>query len=125
MLKANNFGQLRRLSNNQAEIERWISDLSRPGRLTAGLNWYRANFLALMRTRFLDCTVPVMGVYSTGDQALVEEQMINSEKYVKNQWQYERIDNCGHWIPTERPELLANLLLEWFKSGDDDSRAVR
>ncbi|HEY9793586.1 MAG TPA: alpha/beta fold hydrolase [Candidatus Obscuribacterales bacterium] len=121
MLKANNFGWLRRLSNNQAELERWTGDLSRPGRLTAALNWYRANMVALMRAHFADCTVPVMGVYSTGDPALVEAQMINSKNYVKNTWQYERIDNCGHWIPTERPELFANLLLDWINASESSA----
>lgn len=116
MLESDNFRRFRRLSKNQKEVERWITDLSRPGRLTAALNWYRANFTDLLMTRMSDCTVPVMGVYSTGDVALTEEQMVNSEKYVKNTWRYERIEKCNHWIPTEKPELLARLLIDWFKN---------
>ncbi len=116
MFEANNFEHLRQLSRDEAETQRWVADLSRRGRLTAGLSWYRANFSALLKSQFGDCTVPVMGIYSTGDVALTEQQMVNSEKYVKAQWRYERIENCGHWIPTERPDLLASLLIDWFKN---------
>ncbi len=115
LLRAGHFARFRRLSKNKNEVDRWISDLSRRGRLTAALNWYRANFSELLLERTAECTVPVMGVYSTGDVALTEEQMLNSSKYVKNTWRYERIENCGHWIPTEQPEMLAQLLIDWFK----------
>ncbi len=115
MLKANNFARFRRLSTNKEEVQRWISDLSRPGRLTAALNWYRANFAELFTVPMATCRVPVMGVYSTRDIALTEEQMTNSENYVKSIWRYERIEDCGHWIPTEQPKLLASLLIDWFK----------
>ena len=116
MMSANNFGRLRKLSSNQKETERWITDLSRKGRLTAALNWYRANFSELLMAPISDCMVPVMGVFSTGDVALTEEQMTNSKKYVQNFWRYERVENCGHWIPTEEPDLLSQLIIDWFNN---------
>jgi hypothetical protein len=37
-------------------------------------------------------TVPAMGVWSSGDFALVEEGMTGSARYVTGPWRYERID---------------------------------
>ena len=34
---------LRMLTRGDGDQEQWIADLSRPGALTASLNWYRAN----------------------------------------------------------------------------------
>ena len=33
----------REWTRNHTELEQWVKDLSRPGALRAGLNWYRAN----------------------------------------------------------------------------------
>ena len=64
------------------DLDRQLADLSRPGALEAGLNWYRANnnpahFTATDPTRFdlpsVDC--PTMGVWSSRDFALTEAQM--------------------------------------------------
>ena len=62
------------------------------------------------------CPVPAMGVWSSRDMALAEDQMINSEKYVESSWRYERIDNCGHWIALEVPETLNGLLLDFLSN---------
>jgi len=42
-----------------------------------------------------DCKVPVMGIFSSNDVALTEEQMLDSKKYVRNTWRYERIDSSA------------------------------
>ena len=53
--------------------DRWAADLMRPGRLTAALNWYRANVRLFLSRTFPDVEVPVLGVFSTGDVALTED----------------------------------------------------
>jgi pimeloyl-ACP methyl ester carboxylesterase len=44
MIAADGFRFLRRVQPTAEDGERWVADLARPGRLTAALNWYRANF---------------------------------------------------------------------------------
>lgn len=103
------------------DLDRQLADLSRPGALEAGLNWYRANnnpahFAATDPTRFdlpsVDC--PTMGVWSSRDFALTEAQMTLSEPYVNGPWRYERIDNVDHWVPVHAPDQLNRLLLEFL-----------
>ncbi|MFL6269338.1 MAG: hypothetical protein ACJ75A_04125, partial [Actinomycetes bacterium] len=81
---------------------RQLADLSRPGALEAGLNWYRANnnpahFAATDPTRFdlpsVDC--PTMGVWSSRDFALTEAQMTLSEPYVNGPWRYRFPSQCA------------------------------
>lgn len=112
--KAHDWFVMRRLTNNHPEVERWIKDLSRPGRLTAGMNWYRANLSRMLFGDFPKVKVPVMGIWSTGDRYLTEKQMKNSADYVDAPWRYERIEGSSHWIPLDAPKRLNELLVEYF-----------
>lgn len=102
-------------AGNEKQKERWLSELTRPGRLTAGLNWYRANITRLMFSKPGRCQVPTMGIWGP-DVALTEEQMVNSKSYVDAPWRYERFSGCKHWIPVEKPTELAALLIEYLRS---------
>lgn len=102
------------------DIERNIEDLSRPGALTAGLNWYRANvnpqIMFADPVPFPPIESPTMGIWSE-DFALTEEQMLNSAKLVIGPWRYEKIEGAGHWIPLRAPDHLNQLLLDHLSQG--------
>lgn len=111
------------------DLDRYIEDLSRPGRLTAGLNWYRASitaesFAARDRSGLPAVSCPTLGIWSTGDFALTERQMTDSEGSVDGPWRYERIDRAGHWIPLDAPERLNELLIEFLGSAAANARAA-
>jgi pimeloyl-ACP methyl ester carboxylesterase len=95
-----------------------LEALARPGRLTAGFGWYRAN--AHPRTvvkpppELPPVTCPVMGIWGRGDVALCEAQMTGSENYVEGPWRYERIEEAGHWMQLEIPDRLNELLLDFL-----------
>jgi pimeloyl-ACP methyl ester carboxylesterase len=55
-----------------------------------------------------------MGVWSTGDIALTEAQMVNSGARVAGPWRYERLDGPGHWMQLEAPDELNRLLLDFL-----------
>lgn len=114
---ANDFAMFRRLVRNHPETGRWVADLSRPGRLTAALNWYRANFasLASPAAASLRVKIPVMGVWSSRDAALSEDQMTGSARFVDAPFRYERIEGVGHWIPLDAPDRLSDLLISFFE----------
>jgi len=114
-MKVWNWAVFRKLVRHHPETEHWIEDLSRPGRLTAAINWYRANLWKLYTTDFPRVCIPVMGVWSADDLALVEDQMIDSERFVDNSFRYERVDDCSHWIPLDEPQRAAALLLDFFE----------
>lgn len=101
------------------DLDRYIEDLSRPGRLTAGLNWYRANispesFVSAMSSSVPAVSCPTLGVWSSGDVALTEHQMTSSAENVSGPWRYERIDDASHWMPVDAPERLNELLLDFL-----------
>jgi len=114
--RANDWFFMRRLTNNHPECKQWIEDMSRPGRLTAGMNWYRANLVRMLVGDFPIVKVPVMGIWSTGDRYLTEKQMANSIVYVDAPWRYERIEGSSHWIPLDAPQRLNELLLDYLKA---------
>ena len=117
-ISRNDFEFVRTWISRGGDVEQYVADLSRPGALTAALNWYRANLPP--KTWISDppplppIPAPVMGVWSSGDEALTEEQMTGSQKFVEGPWRYERIDDIGHWIPLEAPERLNELLLDFL-----------
>jgi pimeloyl-ACP methyl ester carboxylesterase len=102
----------------EGDLDRYITDLARPGALTAGLNWYRANISpeAFGQTNpmpFPPVSCPVMGIWASRDLALGEAQMLASVNYVTGPWRYERLD-VGHWIPLKAPDQLNQLLTEFI-----------
>jgi pimeloyl-ACP methyl ester carboxylesterase len=107
-------GGLARWLDDGADRQQVLARMSRPGRLTAGLNWYRANLLAVLFGQWPRCTRPTLGIWSTGDRFLTEAQMRDSSAQMDAPWAYQRIENCGHWIPREQPQHLAELALQWF-----------
>ena len=116
LIRAGDWALARKALGPHPELEHWIADLSRPGRLTAGINWYRANFLGLITARFPRARIPVLGIWSTDDLALAEDQMIRSAAYVDATWQYERFDGIGHWIPLDAPEKLSDVLIGFLSA---------
>jgi hypothetical protein len=82
------------------DVEHYLADLSRPGALTAGLNWYRANLapqLELQRREPMPAvTAPTLGIWSTRDNYLTEHRMIRSGEHVTGPWRYERIEGASH-----------------------------
>ncbi|QUD89685.1 alpha/beta fold hydrolase [Phenylobacterium montanum] len=114
MFSAGNFAFPRRWLGDPPEMPHWIADLSRPGRLTAGINWYRANIGPLLRPSFGRVQIPVLGVWSTGDIALAEEQMTASAGFCDAGFEYRRLDGVGHWIPLDAPDEAAALVLDFL-----------
>ena len=108
---------MRELLRDAADIERYLVDLARPGALTAGLNWYRAN---LSPHRELEARPPLpiaaaaLGLWSSGDHYLTEDGMTRSAEFVDGPWRYERIDDASHWMQLDAPERINELLLEFL-----------
>jgi pimeloyl-ACP methyl ester carboxylesterase len=109
---------LREFSRGDGDGERCIEDLSRPGALTASLNWYRANLAPRMPgppPKLPPVKAPTLGIWSTNDYYLDGERMRKSAAYVEGTWRYEEISGASHWIPLDAPERLNELLLDWLR----------
>ncbi|KAK9839491.1 hypothetical protein WJX81_005414 [Elliptochloris bilobata] len=121
LLAASNFKLFRDFLGDgcpQAQADRYISELSQPGALTAGLNYYRANFqlerfAATEPARSMaPIRCPVLGIWGSKDFGVLEKQMTASTEYVPaHMWRYARIEGAGHWVPYDAPDELNRLLL--------------
>jgi len=112
-LRCADWRALRFFTGFDAEVPQWRSCLARPGRLSAGLNYYRANLAALaLARRRADVTIPVHGIWSDGDRFLTEKQMRTSERYATAGWKYTRVEGANHWLQLDAPERVNELLLD-------------
>ena len=99
LVRAGNFRMLRRMADDGPELARWRRDLDRPGRLTAALDWYRANFAALVKGGFPPARIPVLGIIGSEDVALTVAQMENSGRHVDATFECRVLAGAGHWLP--------------------------
>jgi pimeloyl-ACP methyl ester carboxylesterase len=81
--------------------------LSRPGRLTAALNYYRAN---LGRghswedvTEIGPITMPTTLLWGDQDPALGRTAVEATGNHVKGPYRLEVLEGAGHWLQFERP----------------------
>jgi pimeloyl-ACP methyl ester carboxylesterase len=108
---------LRMFSRGDGDLGQAVADLSRPGALTASLNWYRANLAPRMPGPPLTLPpvkAPTLGIWSDRDYYLDGERMRQSGQYVEGPWRYEEIAGASHWVPLDAPGRLNELLGEWL-----------
>lgn len=115
-LMAGDFYLMNRFTADRTQVRYWKKSFSEPGRMTAALNYYRANVLPGIRAGAAHgpVRVPVMGVWSSGDKALGETQMRESAQYVTGGFRFERIDGADHWLQVTAAEQVNALLLDFF-----------
>lgn len=115
LLPLGNWWLVRTWVGQPDELLRWRAALSRPGRLRAALNLYRANQRLFVRCSWPRVRVPVLGIWSSRDVALAERQMIQSARWVDAPWRYERIDGASHWPQLDVPERVNPLLIDFLR----------
>ena len=95
-----------------------IADLERDGSLTPGLSWYRANVppetWVAPPVQLPAVQAPALGVWSSGDFALTEEQMTGSAAHCATSFRYERLEGAGHWLQLDAPGPVNSLLLDFL-----------
>ncbi len=118
LLQRDDWRLLREWLRDAADGELYVEELSKPGALTAGLNWYRAN---LHPSRELEPRPPLppvqadtLGIWSSGDHYLTEDRMVASEEFVDGAWHYERIEGASHWMQLDEPERINALLRDFL-----------
>jgi pimeloyl-ACP methyl ester carboxylesterase len=123
-LSQDDFRNLREWSAHP-DIDAVAERLADPAALTASLSLYRAivppESLVAPPAQLPPVTTPAMGVWSSGDLALVEAGMTGSADYVTGPWRYERIEDAGHWLQLDAPGQVSALLLDFLGQQGESS----
>ncbi len=112
VMKARDWRFVRWFTRDHPEVERWKAKLSRPGRLTAAINWYRANLVLVLPKGYPKPALPVTGIWSSGDRYLCEAQMRDTEHWVEGPWRFVRLDGLSHWMQLDAPAVVNPLLCD-------------
>ena len=108
------------LGPNPDAVPRSVADhfarsLSRPGRLTAALNYYRANLGAgggawAALTQELKIATPTALLWGDQDPALGRRAVEATAGHVEGPYRLEVLEGAGHWLQFERPEEVSKAL---------------
>lgn len=97
-------------------VDHFVRSLSRPGRLTAGLNYYRANlsggrgWRALARK--IEIKAPTLLIWGDQDPALGRLQAEKTSEYMQGEYRLEALEGAGHWLQFERPDQVGSDLVD-------------
>ena len=127
VLRAGDFALVRSVLRNdpvrpgtfgEHDIDRYVRALSRPGALTAALNYYRAlarRAPAVARALRRRVGAPVMVIWGQRDLFLVPELARPGPTWVPDA-RVERLPDASHWVQQDRPERVNALLLDFLGS---------
>jgi pimeloyl-ACP methyl ester carboxylesterase len=131
---ANHFAELKRAMGMRrwepAVLARYEEAWSKPGALTAMLNYYRAMAVKppdfskgeppleglrpadLARIPNIRIHTPTLVIWGERDHALLTGNLLGLEEYVPG-LRIHRIPDASHWVPAEAPEEVARLIREF------------
>lgn len=96
--------------------EHFISSISRPGRLTAGLNYYRANFadprLWWTLSNEVKVEAPTLLLWGDQDPFLGRWQAEHTKDRMHGSYRLEVLEGAGHWLQFERADEVSRALVE-------------
>ena len=98
-------------------IDHFVSSLSRPGRLTAALNYYRANLGAgggawAALAQEVKITRPTALLWGDEDPALGRRAVDATEHHVEGPYRLEVLEGAGHWLQFERSAEVSRSLVQ-------------
>jgi pimeloyl-ACP methyl ester carboxylesterase len=125
LIQAGNFALLDRMFRREPtrpgaftreDIRPYKRALSRPGALTATINWYRAAF-RYSRPMFRDVrviTAPTLLIWGERDPHLGVHLSRGLERWVPG-IRVERLPHCSHWVQHDDPQRVNALLLDFLR----------
>ncbi len=116
-LQRDDWQGLRAWTRGKGDLEYNIQLLQQPGALTAGLNWYRANFSPASLNNKSNpprIKVPAMGIAAENDAYLLEAHVKNSNAMIDASWEYHLMKNASHWLMLDEPKKFNKLLIRFL-----------
>jgi pimeloyl-ACP methyl ester carboxylesterase len=104
---------------SREDIERYIEAWSRPGAVTAMLNYYRAVFRQSPRraeARIRPIAAPTLVIWGERDRYLGVELAEPDRADVPNLEGVVKLPGASHWVQHDEPERVTELLIDFFGS---------
>lgn len=95
-------------------MEHYRDNASRPGALTAMLNYYRANLSMRELARGRGVDAPTLLLWGEQDTALGPELVQPTMSYVDD-LAIQRFPQVSHWLPEEAPAEVNAAIAEWLR----------
>ena len=128
VLSRNNYAFLRNMLLNSLikkdvmtdeDIEAYIDAWSKPGALTAAINYYRANMNPALlfsekAVAFPKVRSPTMVIWGEQDVALSKDLIVGTDEFVDAAYHVKYFPQCGHWVQLEEPQLVNRHLIEFL-----------
>ena len=110
LLLARNGTVLRWMLRPLHHAEQYVEAMQEPGRLTGGLNWYRAFSTDQVATTGV-VTVPTTYVWSDRDGVVGLTAALRTADWVEADYQLVAMKGVSHWVPEQAPRELADAVL--------------
>ncbi|MFC7532138.1 alpha/beta fold hydrolase [Actinoplanes sp. GCM10030250] len=110
LLLTRNGTMLRWMLRPLHHAEQYVEAMHEPGRLTGGLNWYRAFSLDQVAGTGV-VKVPTTYVWSDGDGVVGLTAALRTADWVEAEYQLVAMKGVSHWVPEQAPRELADAVL--------------
>ena len=108
----------------QQLVDRFVAGFARPGRLTAGLNYYRAALPAIQHV-MKAVTMPSQLIWGDADPALGRAGAEATGEFVDGPYELQVLEGAGHWLQFERPDEVSRLLIDQCSEYEDPADVER
>ena len=125
VLSEENFRRLRAMFNlgpnpdamPKSVVEAFMRSIARPGRLTAALNYYRANLSgdkawASLQPDNVKVSAPTVLLWGDQDPALGRRSAEGTANYMEGDYRLVVLEGAGHWLQFERPDEVSRTMVE-------------
>ena len=118
VLSEDDFRRLREMFGTSVGVtgEHFIRSIGRPGRLTAGLNYYRANFadprLWWTLSNEVKVEAPTIMLWGDQDPFLGRWQAEHTKDRMHGEYRLDVLEGAGHWLQFERADEVSRALIE-------------
>jgi pimeloyl-ACP methyl ester carboxylesterase len=104
---------------SEQDIQEYVRALATPGALTAGLNFYRANFLsrdAVQAAQSAQIDAETLVIWGERDPAL-GTNLLEGLEAVAPHLRIHRIPDAGHFVQNEAPDEVNRVMVEFLRGG--------
>jgi len=106
-------------------LEQYREAMSKPGAITAAINYYRATFRGTFRRQSRSTSqpntrisTPTLLIWGEQDVALGIDLTVDLEQWVPN-IHIQRLPDSGHWVQQEKPDTVNTLILEFLTTNPE------